>query len=65
MYNKEALKRVISKKGVKETLKLLSSPTFPEEIKKALSKDGIFNIEKEKEKTTFTLNRELVIKMAS
>lgn len=65
MYNKEALKRILSKKGITETLRILSEPTFPEEIKKALSKDGIFNTKKAKGKTIFTLNKKIVIDLAS
>lgn len=42
MYNTEALRRKIAKDGLQETLKLLSSDNFPEDIKAELSKDKIF-----------------------
>lgn len=43
MYDKDALKRMISKKGLKETLRLLNSPDFPEAIKNELAKDDLFD----------------------
>ena len=42
MYDKNALRRKIAKDGLQETLKLLSSDNFPEDIKAELSKDKIF-----------------------
>lgn len=43
MYDKNSLKRLISKKGSKAVLKLLTSPEFPEAIKRELAKDGLFD----------------------
>lgn len=43
MYDKGALKRLISKKGSKHVLTLLTSPKFPEAIKRELAKDGLFD----------------------
>lgn len=42
MYDKDTLRRKIAKDGLQETLKLLSSETFPEDIKAELSKEKIF-----------------------
>lgn len=42
MYNKESLKRRIAKYGLQETIKLLSSDNFPDEVKFQLEKEGIF-----------------------
>ena len=43
MYDKGALKRLISKKGSKHVLTLLTSPKFPEAIKRELAKDGLLD----------------------
>lgn len=43
MYDKAALKRMISKKGLDNTLKLLESPKFPEAIKNELAKENLFD----------------------
>lgn len=42
MYNRESLRRKIAKDGLQETLKLISSDKFPQEIKDELAEDGCF-----------------------
>ena len=43
MYDMNSLKRLISKKGSQAVLSLLTSPEFPEAIKRELAKDGLFD----------------------